>query len=68
MNFRSEQKAHGPHRSPEKTVLFNEHTIIIMLIERRKNLLFTLLHLNKLESPSPKDALLQIWFKLAQRF
>ena len=26
------------------------------------------LHLNKLESPSPKDALCQVWLKLAQRF
>ena len=48
---------------------------IIMLNERRKNPLFTLwelnassLHLNKLESPSPKDALCQICLKLAQRF
>ena len=26
------------------------------------------LHLNKLESPSPKDALCQVWFQLAQWF
>ena len=26
------------------------------------------LHLNKLESPSPKDALCQVWIKLAQYF
>ena len=26
------------------------------------------LHLNKLESPSPKDALCQVWYKLAQWF
>ena len=26
------------------------------------------LHLNKLESPSPKDALCQVWLKLAQWF
>ena len=26
------------------------------------------LHLNKLESPSPKDALYQVWLKLAQWF
>ena len=26
------------------------------------------LHLNKLESPSPKDALCQVWLKLAQLF
>ena len=25
-------------------------------------------HLNKLESPSPKDALCQVWLKLAQWF
>ena len=52
-----------------------------MLIKRRKNpLLFLLfgnylplekgqaLHLNKLESPSPKVALCQVWLKLAQWF
>ena len=56
-------------RSPEKIV----QMIIMMLIKRRKNLLFTLwklngFSLNKLESPSPKDALCQICLKLAQRF
>ena len=44
-----------------------------MLIERRKKTLFTLLELkgssfDKPESPSPKDALWQVWLKLAQRF
>ena len=47
--------------------------IIIMLIERKKKhyLLYEnlmVLHVNKLEFPSPKDALCQIWLKLAQRF
>ena len=28
----------------------------------------TTLHLNKLESPSPKDALCKVWFKLVQWF
>ena len=118
-NFK--QEAHGPHRSPEKTVQINIHIwYIITLIERRKkiltyvNLLFFhlnphprmlcakiswnwlscsgeqiflisslyfryfcnnlplemgwVLHLNKLESPSPKDALCQVWLKLAQWF
>ena len=32
--------------SPEKTVLFNKQMIIIMLIERRKKSLFTILELN----------------------
>ena len=26
------------------------------------------LHLNQLQSPSPKDALCQVWLKLAKRF
>ena len=44
-----------------------------MLIKRRKThyLLFEnwmVFHLNKLESTSPKDALCQIWLKLAQCF
>ena len=30
------QEAHGPHRSPEKTVQINKHDYIITLIKRRK--------------------------------
>ena len=46
---------------------------IITLIRKRKKhyLLFEnrmALPLNKLEFPSPKDALCQVWFKLAQQF
>ena len=68
-----EQEAHGPHCSPEKTVQINKHMIIIMLLKRRKtdNLLYEkwiVLHLNKLESPSSKGALCQVWLKLAQWF
>ena len=37
-----QQEAQRPHCSPEKTVQFNKHMIIIMLIEGRKNPLFTL--------------------------
>ena len=53
------QEAHGPDHSPEESV----HINIIMLIRRRKKnhyLLYEnlmLLHLNKLESPSPKNVL-----------
>ena len=54
------QEAIGPHRSTEKT---NTYDYIITLIKRRKKkqyLLFEnrmILHLHKLESSSPKDAL-----------
>ena len=49
----------------------NKYDYIITLIQRIKkktyeNLL--VLHLNKLESPTPKDALCQDWLKLAQWF
>ena len=51
----------------------NKYDYIIMFIKRRKkhyklynNLL--LIHLNKLEFPSPKDALWQVWLKLAEWF
>ena len=48
----------------------NTYDYIITLIKRRKknneNLL--VLHLKKLESTSPKDALCQVWLKLAQWF
>ena len=51
----------------------NTYDYIITLIKRRRkndvlyeNLL--VLHLNKLESPSSKDALCQVWLKLAQWF
>ena len=39
----SEQEAHGPHRSPEKTVQIKKHIWLdLTLIKRRKNPLFTL--------------------------
>ena len=49
----------------------NKYDYIITLLQRinkklSENLL--VLHLNKLESPSPKDALCQDWLKLAQWF
>ena len=43
--------------------------IIITLIQRIKKKLYDnllVLYLNKLESPSPKNALCQVWLKLAQ--
>ena len=52
----------------------NTYYYIITLIKWRKNTLFTflrfftVLHLNKLESPLPKDALCQVGLKLAQWF
>ena len=50
---------------------FNKYDYIITLIQRiKKNLYENLLvlHLNKLESPSPKHALCQVWLKLVQWF
>ena len=49
----------------------NKYDYIITLIQRIKKILYDnllVLHLNKLKSPSPKDALCQDWFKLAQWF
>ena len=45
--------------------------IMTMLFKRRKTSLsiyenWMVFHLNKLESPSPKDALCQVWLKMAQ--
>ena len=62
-------------RSPWATSLTWENSsnqkydYIITLIQRIKKKLYENLldlHLNKLESPSPKDALCQDWLKLAQ--
>ena len=52
----------------------NTFDYIITMIKRRKKTHYYLyenllvLHLKKLESPSPKDALCQVWLKLAQWF
>ena len=49
----------------------NKYDYIITLILRIKKKLYKnllVLHLNKLESSSPKDALCQVWLKLAQWF
>ena len=49
----------------------NKYDYIITLIKRRKKKLYEkllVLHLQKFESPSPKDALCQVWVKLAQWF
>ena len=52
----------------------NTFDYIITLIKRRKKNHYYLyehllvLHLKKLESPSPKDAFCQVWLKLAQWF
>ena len=49
----------------------NKYNLIITLIKRRKKKLYEkllVLHLQKFESPSPKDALCQVWLKLAQWF
>ena len=72
-NYIFKQEAHGPYRSPEKTVQksLNKYDNIKTLIQRIKKKLYEnlwVLHLNKLESPSPKDALCQVWLKLVQWF
>ena len=73
-DFNFIQEAHGPHYSSEKTVRsINTYNYIITLIKRRTNpyLFFEnllVLQLNKLESPSAKDALGQMWLKLVQWF
>ena len=49
----------------------NKYDYIITLIQKIKKKLYEnllVLHINKLESPSPKDALCQVWLKLAQWF
>ena len=49
----------------------NKYDYIITLIQRIKKKLYEnllVLHLNKLESPSSKDSLCQVWLKLAQWF
>ena len=46
----------------------NKYYYIITLIKRRKKKLYEkllVLNLKKFESPSPKDALCQVWLKLA---
>ena len=60
------QEAHGPHSSPDKTV----QIIKQISLKRKKKLYETLLvlHLKTFEFPSPKDALCQVWIKLAQWF
>ena len=66
------QEAHGTHRSPEKTFKsINTYDYVITLFKTRKNYYqlyenSMVLHLNKLESLSPKYALRQVWLKLAQ--
>ena len=43
-NITLEQEAHGPHRSPEKTVQINKQAYIIPLIKRRKNINFSIIY------------------------
>ena len=61
---------HIPHLRKQFKSL-NKYDYIITLIKRTKKELYEkllVLHLKKLESPSPKDALCQVWLKLAQGF
>ena len=60
------QEVHGPHRSPEKTAQINKHIWLskCWLSEEKTHYLlyekWMVLHMNKLESPLPKDALCQV--------
>ena len=60
------QEAHGPHRSPEADVLNIFDIILISLVSSLGE--GVVLHINKLESPSPKDGVCQVWLKLAKLF
>ena len=68
------QEVHGPHRSPEKTVQINKHIWLYHNVdEEKKKTLLTLWdllvpQLNKLESPSSKSVLCQVWLKLTRWF
>ena len=68
------QEAHGPYCSPEKTVKINKHIWLSSFWFREGKTYYLLyekwmvLHLYKLEFSSPKDALCQIWLKLAMGF
>ena len=58
-------------RKQFKSINKYDYIIIITLIQRIKKKLYEnllVLNLNKLEFPSPKDALCQDWLKLAQWF
>ena len=69
-----EQEAHGPHHSPEKTVLINKHLIISYHWKwEEKKQSFNLWEFNcssfeNIEFPSFNDALCHDWLKLAQQF
>ena len=66
----NKQVAHGPYRSPEKPTHLSEAIIISLCWTREEKNQYLLflgvgLHLNKLQSPLPKDALCQVYLKLA---
>ena len=58
LRSKTKQEAHGPHRSPENRVQINKHKKLSQL---QTHYLFyeniMVLYLNKLKSPSPKDAM-----------
>ena len=56
LNCMFKKEAHRPHRSPEKFCYY-------LPVEKG-----IALHLKKLKFSSPKDALCQVWWKLAQWF
>ena len=58
------QEAHGPHRSPEADVLNIFDIILISLVSSLGE--GVVLHKNKLEFPSPKDAALEMKLKMCK--
>ena len=63
----NKQEAHGPHRSPEEEFsnIFHIISLFCYYLPLNKGMV---LHLNKIESPLPKEHLYQVWLKLAQWF
>ena len=62
------QEAHGPHRSLEKTVQINLIASLPGKTCRLPTSFLLKLSCEHLHLPSPKDALCQVWLKLAQWF
>ena len=60
------QEANGPHRSRETFPSNKQPGAILQPFPFLEG--FLAFHLNKLESPSLKDTLIQVWLKLTQSF
>ena len=75
LDANGKQEVHGPHRSPDHILFIsiNTYNYIITLIKSRKNIInfmrikwFFKQTSIKLQSPSPKNALCQVWLKLVK--